>query len=491
MSLLMQALKKAEQAKQEQAREVLAECDTPAAAPEADQSISLVPFDTGQEVQVELSQLAAPAPYPALHEAYALSSQASAEVEPAPLDFGLVPASEAARPLELTEVPAPPAAAPTSTPVAAPYAEPQEPAKAAPASPPARGIAEVRREQEREEKKARAAQGKARTVFAAKQRASRRVAWIAGGGIAALVGVAIGGYVWYQSMNVGSGIVPIQTMAPLAGETIAEADAANAPTPPQETVATPDPVPAIALAAPTSMDAAPLARATATSSATSAPPPGMSEPRMETIAAPMAEPAGIQFRRGVTATQINPALTQAYQAFMGGDIEGAEKHYRSALRQDPNSRDALLGMAAIAVKREKWDQAGGHYLRLLEADPADPEAIAGLLGLQHGDPVQSESRLKKALAQHPHSGALSFALGNLYAQQSRWNEAQQAYFGAYTGNPDSADYAFNLAVSLDRLDQSRLALEYYQKALTLAARGPAAFLAATVQARIGELRAAQ
>ncbi len=143
-------------------------------------------------------------------------------------------------------------------------------------------------------------------------------------------------------------------------------------------------------------------------------------------------------------------------------------------------------MAAIALKHKQTDQATAYYSKLLELDPADPEALAALIGLRgQSDPVQSESRLKKDLAQNPQADAAHFALGNLYAQQSRWAEAQQSYFRAYSIAPGNADYAFNLAVSLDHLNQGKLALDYYQRAL--AQSGPANFDKSSVQTRIKEL----
>jgi uncharacterized protein HemY len=63
------------------------------------------------------------------------------------------------------------------------------------------------------------------------------------------------------------------------------------------------------------------------------------------------------------------------------------------------------------------------------------------------------------------SAALFFALGNLYARQGRWSEAQQAYFQAYALEPDNADHLFNVAVSLDHLRQKKLAAQYYRMAL--------------------------
>ncbi|MGZ3237707.1 MAG: tetratricopeptide repeat protein, partial [Burkholderiaceae bacterium] len=123
-----------------------------------------------------------------------------------------------------------------------------------------------------------------------------------------------------------------------------------------------------------------------------------------------------------------------------------------------------------------------------ELDPNDPDAIAGLTSLQGGDPSEMESRLKKALTQSPQAGSILFALGNLYAQQSRWSDAQQSYFRAYGAAPDNADYAFNLAVSLDKLSQPKLALEFYQRALALAQNKPGNFNKISIQERINQLQ---
>lgn len=196
---------------------------------------------------------------------------------------------------------------------------------------------------------------------------------------------------------------------------------------------------------------------------------------------------GIQIRKGSSDAQIHPALINAYQAFLAGDGSKAEQQYQIVLNQEANNRDALIGLAAIALNQRNAEKAGAYYGKLLELDPNDPDAIAGLTSLQQGDPAQSESRLKKALNQHPNAGAILFALGNLYAQQTRWSDAQQSYFRAYTTQPSNADYAYNLAISLDRLNQIKLAKEYYQRALDAGQSGPGNFNRSSVQKRIAEL----
>ena len=138
---------------------------------------------------------------------------------------------------------------------------------------------------------------------------------------------------------------------------------------------------------------------------------------------------------------------------------------------------------------QRYDLADGYYQRLLQSDPRDAHAQAGQLALrsQQLDPVQVESRVKSLIATDRDSNVLYFTLGNQYAQQGRWAEAQQAYFKAFAANPDNADFAFNLAVSLDQLRQGKLALEYYRKALALAEKSSASFAPESARTRVQQL----
>jgi tetratricopeptide (TPR) repeat protein len=103
------------------------------------------------------------------------------------------------------------------------------------------------------------------------------------------------------------------------------------------------------------------------------------------------------------------------------------------------------------------------------------------------DPAASETRLKQLLSREP-SAFLHFVLGNLFGEQSSWSQAQQAYFQAHHLEPDNPDYAYNLAVALDHLRQSKLALEFYRRAERLAAiKGRANFEPSSARTRISSL----
>lgn len=341
--------------------------------------------------------------------------------------------------------------------------------------------------------KIQAEQQKAKAVFASKQpKGNRRTLWIALAGLL-IVALFFGGGYYYLQMNQQGSTMLVKSM-PIQ----------TAPT--QVAVALPAPAPEAAAAMVPQTDAVPAATAVQAAPpqknvVQSAPEPARQAERTAPARRANSEPEPVQrkaksttgaeaidIRQTTIDSRVNPAVTKAYQAFMNGDLAAAQQQYQIALQQEPNNRDALLGMAAIAISRRQGAQAGSAYLKLLELDPSDPDAIAGITSLQGGDPSEIESRLKRVLTQNPQAGAILFVLGNMYAQQSRWPEAQQAYFRAYGAAPANPDYAFNLAVSLDRLNQEKLALEFYQRALTLAQNKPGNFNKTAIQNRVQQLQ---
>ena len=193
-------------------------------------------------------------------------------------------------------------------------------------------------------------------------------------------------------------------------------------------------------------------------------------------------------RQPATVEPVNPTLMQAYQALQSGDFARAKTLYQQVLDAEPSSVDALLGLGAIAAKEGRIEQAAQHYQRVLELEPRNAFAQGGLIAIVGGaDRQGSESRLKLLIAREP-SSFLYFTLGNLYAEQGQWPGAEQAYFQAYQQQPDNPDYAFNLAVGLEHLGQTRLALDHYRKALDLSfKKGHASFDQSLVIQRVGQL----
>jgi len=187
----------------------------------------------------------------------------------------------------------------------------------------------------------------------------------------------------------------------------------------------------------------------------------------------------------------NAAVIQsAYEAYQSGDYAAAKTKYDKIFKDFPESRDGLLGLGAIAMYEHDWERAFDMYSRLLTIDPGNTVARAALINLVGASgQANRESAIKLMLHDNPRSSYLYFSLGNVYASQTRWAEAQQAYFDAYRYDSSNPNYALNLAIALDRMGQSETALDYYNTALKLTSGKQTVFDEAKVQARIDTISA--
>lgn len=332
----------------------------------------------------------------------------------------------------------------------------------------------------------------ARQAFAAKRRPETGDAlWlIVGAGLLAILGV--GGYFWWQLQAIQSpGVARPMAMPPASSTPPAKVmPVSTAPTVPVPVVSPPlveesgtvRPAP----------ETTPVASTGKSVMATRAPVAPLPPEQTQKNSAPASsesrqKQADATFRLTRASLQTNTVLEHAYEALQSGRDDEAQGDYEQVLRADGKNTDALLGLATLAARQGQVDKAHDYYLRALEADPGDSTARAGVLST--GNPGDNaESLLENALARQPDSPPLLFALGNLYARQRRWSEAQPAYFQAYTSEPDNPDIIFNLAVSLDHLRQNKLAAQYYRMALDAGNARTATFDRNQVEVRLLELQ---
>jgi len=220
---------------------------------------------------------------------------------------------------------------------------------------------------------------------------------------------------------------------------------------------------------------------------TMAPEAGMAAGSRVAGGAPAADGSAVR----IAISREEAPLQAAWNALQAGDVARAETLYRRVLEDEPGQVDAQLALAVIAQSRGDDESARRGYRRVLESVPDHPRAWGGLAELAgEGEAGAVESRLRQLLGAQP-SAPLHFALGNLLARQQRWDDAQVEYFAAASLAPQAPDYAFNVAVALERIGKAPAALSWYNRSLELVARGRAArFDAAAVRARVAQLQAA-
>ncbi len=469
MSLLMDALKKAELAKRQGAE------GSEDGNQEADDlgGLSLEPLPPDSAIPPKDLGHGADRAEPTMSLASHLEELDAQFLEEAAAAARQVPPPSIAATKMEPAAPPPPAPMPVE-----PVARPMSTPPTAPAESPRRPAPEV------DDAQVKAA---AQNLFAAKQpekQENRKAFTIAIGVLTVLSVAGIGGYFWWQLQPKSSMIAK--------------------PMPPPAAPTAPPAAPALAAVTPAPTVPAPGASATAPGLAAGAPRPrtaATSDDDDEPVARPQARQRGTPARgadipdeeSAIRVTRqplrIDPALNRGFEAFNRGELSLAQIEYERARKNDPRNTDVLHGLAAIAMRQGRHDQAEVLYRQIIESDPQDSVAISALLN-QRGqmDPGMTESRLKSLAAAQPELAAPHFSLGNLYARMGRWNDAQQSYFRAFNAEPDNPDILYNLAISLEHLRQNKLAAQYYAQAVAAAASRPASFDRAQVAARLKTLQ---
>jgi len=139
------------------------------------------------------------------------------------------------------------------------------------------------------------------------------------------------------------------------------------------------------------------------------------------------EQAVRQFIDRLLPTETDLEAAQASRAVESGDVEAAERGFRDVLREDPDNRDARLGLARILADRGDrgdLDEARDLVTSLLP----DPEAervlsrirVSGWSGVDGSDPLAAAKRM---------------------AAEGRWREALDAMLGAVRFSPGDRDAA--------------------------------------------------
>lgn len=125
----------------------------------------------------------------------------------------------------------------------------------------------------------------------------------------------------------------------------------------------------------------------------------------------------------------------------------------------PETAENLENPAQVYLKYARWQEYLGRlgearksYKRVLGEDPQSVEAIVGLARLDHfaGRTEQAEQGFLKAVRMKPEDPAVLDALGQFYASEKRWDRAIEALRTAARVAPENEIVDYHLAVALAR-----------------------------------------
>jgi tetratricopeptide (TPR) repeat protein/peroxiredoxin len=159
--------------------------------------------------------------------------------------------------------------------------------------------------------------------------------------------------------------------------------------------------------------------------------------------------------------------------FQRGYMDQAAASFQIALRDDPNSAEALYGIGSVYLEQQRGADARVSFERALKLRASFPDTLAnswnnlGLLAARDGRRDEAIGYFQEALKLSPdHSIALS-NMGSAYRQQKRWDDARQTYEHALAVNAEDPEANYGLGMVFAQNDDTTRAFDLLQKALKL------------------------
>jgi tetratricopeptide (TPR) repeat protein len=123
-----------------------------------------------------------------------------------------------------------------------------------------------------------------------------------------------------------------------------------------------------------------------------------------------------------------------------GDQESAGNAFQRALDEQPDSLDALRGLAALAIEREDFDQALECQGRLIDRGDRSPELFynTGLLLQKNGQLDDAVRLYREALVERPDFPEALLNLGHALKAQGQADEARMYWSQALASKPELA-----------------------------------------------------
>ncbi|MFZ3341488.1 MAG: FG-GAP-like repeat-containing protein [Terriglobales bacterium] len=157
--------------------------------------------------------------------------------------------------------------------------------------------------------------------------------------------------------------------------------------------------------------------------------------------------------------------------FQRGYFDQAEAAFQAALRDDPESAEAVYGIGSVYLNQGKNSEAQKYFERALKMRATYPDTLAnswnnlGLIAGREGHLDDAVAYFHEALRLSPNHQIALNNLGSAYRQQKQWDEAKKIYARALALNPNDADANYGLGMVYAQQDDTARAFERLQEAL--------------------------
>jgi tetratricopeptide (TPR) repeat protein len=152
-----------------------------------------------------------------------------------------------------------------------------------------------------------------------------------------------------------------------------------------------------------------------------------------------------------------------------GDLEGAEAHYKEALRLNPMDASAWVNLGLdIYEARGMLDEAESSYRRALEVRPGYATAVfnLGQLAEKRRRPAQAESLYYEAARLDPLMTAPYINLATMAVVRKDYETAMVFYNEAHMRNPEDPKALIGLGITAFETEGLEPALAYFEEART-------------------------
>jgi tetratricopeptide (TPR) repeat protein/Tol biopolymer transport system component len=158
-----------------------------------------------------------------------------------------------------------------------------------------------------------------------------------------------------------------------------------------------------------------------------------------------------------------------HEFLKAGDLDGAERVYRKALKLNPNNFDANNRLATILTMRGNFAESVKHYRKVVELKPKNGLAHSklgiALFRLRKNGPAYEH--VKKALELDPGSATVQYNWATTLLSFGKADEAIVHLEKAIEINPKHIMAYFNLGIAYDRQGKLDQAITQYRKVIEL------------------------